>query len=87
MASKYPDQAAFDDSPFETIFRYNISWTSIMVKPIVKLAGMIEYKVRMMDGSLLGLFKNDEGKWEESDGGTTPRSAILGNAIDTYYLI
>jgi hypothetical protein len=85
--SSYTKRSSFDDSPFETIFRYNINWTSILVKPIVRVAGSIAFKVKMMDGSLLDLYKNEEGDWEESEIGSTLRSQALGKAIDNYYLL
>lgn len=58
-----------------------------MVKPILKLAGMIVYHVKLVDGSLLDLFKNADGIWEEAMGGITARSMELGNAIDLHYQV
>ena len=85
--SSYTNSSSFDDSPFETIFRYKINWTSILVKPIVKVPGSVAFNVKMMDGSLLDLYKNEEGDWEESEIGSTSRSQALGRAIDNYYLL
>lgn len=79
------EDAVLNDSPFETIFRGNIGWTSIFVKPVFKQPEFIHYKIILLDGSSVYVWKTSEGTWEECTG-NTERSQLYGNAIDMHYL-
>jgi hypothetical protein len=71
-------------SPFETIFRWGKRWTSIHVKPITENVSVKHFKVTLIDGSSIFLWKDPQLGWEESSG-NTERSRILGWAIEEFY--
>ena len=71
-------------APFETIFRWDLQWTSIHVRPVTSHADFIHFKVTLADGSFVYLWKDPEWGWEEGRGRTS-RSKVLGDAIDNYY--
>lgn len=71
-------------APFETIFRWDLQWTSIHVRPVTSHADFIHFKVTLSDGSFVYLWKDPEWGWEEGRGRTN-RSKVLGDAIDNYY--
>ncbi len=73
-------------TPFETIFRWDEHWTSIHVKPVVNEKDNILFNVTLLDGSNVWLRKDPESGWEERSG-STPRSEVLGTAIDEYYVV
>jgi len=75
------DPASSASTPFETIFRWDSHWTSIHVRPVTEQPDFIHYKVTMVDGSFVYLWKNPDVGWEEGMG-DTDRARALGKAIE-----
>ena len=82
MSEKFTsDPASCASTPFETIFRWDSHWTSIHVRPITEQPDFIHYKVTLIDGSFVYLWKDPEAGWEEGMG-DTDRARALGHAIE-----
>ena len=82
MSEKFTsDPASCASTPFETIFRWDSHWTSIHVRPVTEQPDFIHYKVTLIDGSFVYLWKDPEAGWEEGMGDTA-RARALGHAIE-----
>jgi hypothetical protein len=82
MSEKFTsDPASCASTPFETIFRWDSHWTSIHVRPVTEQPDFIHYKVTLVDGSFVYLWKDPEAGWEEGMG-DTDRARVLGQAIE-----
>lgn len=68
-------------APFETIFRWDSHWTSIHVRPVMEQPDFIHYKVTLIDGSFVYIWKDPEIGWEEGLG-VTERAQVLGVAVE-----
>lgn len=84
MASADFDSSLNMDEAFETIFRWDVNWTSVFVRPMTSKPGLIHFRITLIDGSHFFLWKNREGTWEEWTG-STERARTIGSAIDTHY--
>jgi hypothetical protein len=82
MSEKFTsDPASCASTPFETIFRWDSHWTSIHVRPVTEQPDFIHYKVTLIDGSFVYLWKDPVAGWEEGMG-DTERARALGHAIE-----
>ena len=79
------EKVSLFDSAFETIYKWQSKWISILVKPIFHTTSLMHYIVRLQDGKIVFLKFEDE-KWVEVGEGATSRATACGEAIDNYYL-
>ncbi len=79
------EKVSLFDSAFETIYKWQSKWISILVKPIFHTTALMHYIVRLQDGKIVFLKFEDE-KWVEVGEGATSRATACGEAIDNYYL-
>ena len=77
--------ATLFDAAFETIYKWQSKWISILVKPIFHTTSLMHYIVRLQDGKIVFL-KFEGEKWVEVGEGATSRATACGEAIDNYYL-
>jgi hypothetical protein len=77
----------FQDSMFETMFKWKKEWAAIIVKPMLHEGKLLHYIVKWVGGPVFFLWKNSQGEWEELKKGSTDRSRAAGKAIEYSYML